>query len=96
MKNGDVAWVYILTNSSLTSLYIGVTTDLARRVWEHKSHLIPGFTQKYNVDKLIYCEMYQQIDDALSREKQLKGWSRVKKEKLISRTNPSWEEITLL
>ncbi len=96
MKNGDVAWVYILTNSSHTSLYIGVTTDLARRVWEHKSHLIPGFTQKYNVDKLIYCEMYQQIDDALSREKQLKGWSRVKKEKLISRTNPSWEEITLL
>ena len=73
------AYIYFLANEHNTVLYIGVTNDLARRIREHKSRLIPGFTKQYNVSKLVYFENYDRIEDAIQREKQLKNWSRKKK-----------------
>ncbi|MCI8366220.1 MAG: GIY-YIG nuclease family protein [Eggerthellaceae bacterium] len=90
----DGAWVYILTNYNHTTLYIGVTTDLERRMAEHKSHALPGFTQNYNVDRLVYVERTQSIRDAIEREKQLKRWGRKKKEKLIESSNPLWRDLS--
>lgn len=85
-------YVYVLRNITGT-FYIGVTNNLQRRVYEHKQKLVKGFTQKYNVDMLIYFEEYDDIRIALEREKQLKNWNRKKKELLIARTNPTFKEI---
>jgi putative endonuclease len=74
-------------------LYTGVTNDLIRRIYEHKSKLQKGFTQKYNVDRLIYYEAFADIEDAIIREKQVKGWSRKKKNDLISQFNPRWDDL---
>ncbi len=82
-----IYYVYILTNKSGT-LYIGVTNDLKRRSWEHKYKTHESFTQKYNIDKLIYFEEYQNIDDAIAREKQLKNWHRQWKINLIKLVYP--------
>ena len=71
-------YVYILTNFNNKVLYIGVTNDLNRRIYEHKNKLIDGFTKKYNVNKLVYYEEYKDVNEAISREKQLKGWKRQK------------------
>ena len=68
--------VYIMTNYSETSLYIGVTSNLPKRVWEHKNKVVEGFTEKYNVDKLVYFETIDSIESAIKREKQLKNWHR--------------------
>ncbi len=87
-------YTYILSNKNDTTLYIGVTNDLARRVAEHRSGTIPGFTQKYNCHKLVYFEEYSDIDQAIAREKQLKKWSRQKKEALIDTKNK--ERIDLM
>ena len=87
-------YTYILSNKNDTALYIGVTNDLERRVAEHRSGTIPGFTQKYNCHKLVYFEEYTDIDQAISREKQLKKWSRPKKEALIDTKNK--ERIDLM
>lgn len=92
MSKGNY-YVYIMTNVRHTVLYTGVTNHLARRISEHKSHIIPGFTKRYNVDILIYYEYFTQIEDALAREKQIKRWRREKKIHLIESTNPTWEEI---
>lgn len=82
-------YVYILTNTLQSVLYIGVTNDIARRLHEHKTHAISGFTDRYNVTKLIYVEEYAQVEDAIRREKQLKRWNRAKKEALINaKTRP--------
>ena len=78
MKKG---YVYILFNKTNTVSYIGVTSDIVRRIYEHKNHLIEGFTEKYNVTKLVYVEVTSSIADAIKREKQLKKWSRESKEK---------------
>ena len=86
-------YVYILTNMLQSVLYIGVTNDIARRLHEHKTHAVPGFTDRYNVTKLVYVEEYPQMEDAIRREKQLKKWSRAKKEALINAENTVWEEI---
>jgi putative endonuclease len=86
-------FVYILTNANHTVLYTGVTNDLVRRLNEHKHKKIKGFTQKYNVDKLIYFEEFEFIDHAIAREKQIKGYSRVKKDALIDKFNPEWKEL---
>lgn len=86
-------YVYILTNVLQSVLYIGVTNDIARRLHEHKTHAVPGFTDRYNVTKLVYVEEYPQVEDAIRREKQLKKWSRAKKEALINAENAAWEEI---
>ncbi len=80
-------YVYILTNKNNTVLYVGVTNNLVRRVWEHKSKLIGGFTKKYNVTKLVYFEKYNDPTSAIVREKQLKAGSRKKKLELINALN---------
>lgn len=87
-------FVYILTNKSHT-LYIGVTNDLVRRIYEHKNKLTHGFTGKYNLNKLIYVEKYASPLEAITREKQLKGWSRMKKMKRIKSINPTFREIDI-
>ena len=86
-------YVYMLTNSNHTVLYTGVTNDLERRFYEHKHKKVKGFTQKYNVDKLIYFEKFDFIDLAISREKQIKGYSRAKKITLIDKFNGAWKEL---
>ena len=87
-------YVYILTNQFNNVLYIGVTNNLERRVYEHQSGLIEGFTQRYRVHKLVYCECCPDVRDAIAREKQLKRWSRSKKEELINRMNPDWTDLS--
>jgi putative endonuclease len=87
-------YVYILTNKRKTTLYIGVTNDIRRRMYEHKNHLLPGFTDRYNLEWLIYIEETSEIHAAISREKQLKAWSRSKKNTLIESTNPAWLDLS--
>jgi putative endonuclease len=87
-------YVYIMTNKSKT-LYTGVTNDLIRRVYEHKHKLIPGFTQKYNITKLVYYEETSDVYSAIAREKQIKGWLREKKINLIESMNPNWVDLSL-
>ena len=86
-------FVYILCSQRNGTLYIGVTNDIVRRVKEHKQKLIPGFTSKYNVDKLAYAEEYQYVYDALQREKQLKQSYRADKLRLIEQFNPDWKDL---
>ena len=86
-------YVYILTNKTKTVLYIGVTNDLRRRLYEHKNKLVQGFTARYNVENLVYYECTSDIMVALEREKTLKKWARKKKEVLIERMNPTWERL---
>jgi putative endonuclease len=88
-------YVYILTNTHHSVLYVGVTNDLERRCFEHKQKKIKGFTQKYNVDKLVYFERFDFIDLAIAREKQIKGYSRMKKVALIDQFNKEWRELYL-
>ena len=85
-------WVYILANIHRT-LYVGVTSDLQARIYEHKNRLTPGFTSKYGVDQLVYCESTDDVQAAIAREKQLKGWLRRKKVALIESANPNWEDL---
>ncbi len=86
-------YVYIMTNKSRT-LYTGVTDDLARRVWEHRQKLVPGFTQRYNITQLVYYEETSDIKSAIEREKQIKGWLRKKKVALIESINPRWMDLS--
>ena len=88
-------YVHILTNKSNRVLYIGVTNNLPRRVYEHKEGLIEGFTSKYNVNKLVYYENTVDIKVAIEREKTLKKWARKKKEWLIEQYNPDWRDLSL-
>ena len=85
--------VYILANSHDTVLYTGVTNDLARRVTEHKLKVLPGFTKRYNVDKLVYFEWFENAESAIAREKQIKAGSRAKKEALIDSVNSEWKDL---
>jgi putative endonuclease len=87
-------YVYILSNEAKT-LYIGVTNNLERRMYEHKNKLITGFTKKYNLTKLVYYETTDDIWNAIYREKQLKGWLRIKKILLIEENNPGWDDLSL-
>ncbi len=84
-------FAYLVTNKNRTVLYVGITNDLQRRVYEHENSLLPGFSKKYNFKFLIYYERFQQIEDAIDREKQIKKWRREKKEILIKEFNPSWD-----
>jgi putative endonuclease len=86
-------YVYILTNQRHTVLYIGITNDIARRLWEHGTGKSSNFTKRYNVEKLIYVETYSEPRAAIEREKQLKNWSRKKKEALIAQTNSEWRDL---
>ena len=85
--------VYILTNKYHTVLYIGVTNELKRRVYQHKAKLVEGFTKKHNVNKLVFYEETSNIDSAILREKQIKGGSRKKKIDLINDMNPEWKDL---
>ena len=87
-------YVYILTNRYHTVLYIGVTNDLRRRLYEHRHNLVPGFTSRYRVHKLVYFDYTSDVRAAIEREKQLKGWTRAKKEALISAENPQWRDLS--
>ena len=87
-------YVYILTNNRGNVMYVGVTNNLTRRLYEHKNGLIDGFTKRYNVHKLVYFEQTCDINEAIAREKQLKGWSRAKKNALIKNANPQWRDLS--
>ena len=93
MKNIHQYYVYILTNKRNGTLYIGMSNDLERRVLEHKRKVIEGFTKKYGLSKLVYFEMYQYVNDAILREKQLKKWRRQWKIDLIEKENPNWNDL---
>ena len=87
-------YVYIMTNGVRTP-YIGVTNDLTRRVYEHRQKLADGFTNKYNITMLVHYEVTTDVQSAIAREKQLKGWRRSKKVDLIERVNPAWVDLSL-
>ena len=88
-------YVYMMTNKGRTTLYTGVTNGLTRRVSEHRSGESPGFTQRYNLNRLVYYETFNDVRDAIAREKQIKGWSRKKKDDLVVTKNPRWEDLTV-
>ena len=86
--------VYILSNATNTTVYIGVTNDLVRRVWEHKNNVDPkSFTARHSVHKLVYFETTLSIEAAIAREKQLKDWNRARKNKLVNAANPEWVDL---
>jgi putative endonuclease len=93
MGNGKTGYVYIMTNKNNTVLYTGVTSDLVKRVYEHKNKLADGFTKKYNAVKLVYYEVFDDISEAIRREKQIKGGSRDNKVRLIESMNPRWDDL---
>jgi putative endonuclease len=86
-------YVYILTNHSDKVLYTGVTSNLVKRVYEHKDKMVEGFTKKYNIDKLVYYEVFDDIESAIEREKQIKAGSRKKKIELIESVNPEYRDL---
>ena len=93
---GKDAYVYFVTNTNNSVLYIGVTNNLGRRVWEHKNHTNPNsFTGKYNCNKLVHFEHTNDIEVAIDREKQLKNWKREWKNKLVEKQNPEWAELSV-
>ncbi len=87
-------FIYLITNTHNTVLYVGVTNNLVRRIAEHKAKVNKGFTYKYNCDKLVYFEKFDLIIDAIAREKQLKNWKREWKNELISKSNPGWDDLS--
>ncbi len=87
--------VYIMTNYSQTSFYIGVTGNLQKRVWEHKNKFVEGFTKRYNIDRLVYYELTDSVEAALNREKQLKRWHRDWKINLIKEMNPQFKDLSM-
>ena len=87
-------YVYFLTNWNNKILYVGVTNDLQRRTYEHQNKLKKAFTEKYNLNKLVYYEVYEEVEQAILREKQIKGGSRQKKNELVNGFNPKWEDLT--
>ena len=89
-----VGYAYILCNDRRTVLYVGSTADLAKRIYAHKKRLIPGFTKKYNIQRLVYFEQHPNMDQARSRERYLKGKTRAKKIALIETRNPHWQELS--
>ena len=86
-------YVYILANATNVALYIGVTSDLKRRIYEHKRKLVKGFAEQYSIDKLVYYEVYQDPENAILREKRLKGSSRARKNRLVASLNPQWRDL---
>jgi len=87
-------YVYVTTNASLSTLYIGVTGDLSKRIWQHREAVTPTFTEKYNVNRLIYFEIWDTAEQAIAREKQLKNWRREWKLNLIRECNPGFEDLS--
>ena len=87
-------YVYLLTNWNNKVIYVGVTNDLNRRIYEHKNKLISGFTKKYNLNKLVYFEETCDINAAINREKEIKKWRREKKDILVNQINPNWQDLS--
>ncbi|MFH0703126.1 MAG: GIY-YIG nuclease family protein [bacterium] len=92
-KQSKEYYIYILTNFENGTLYTGITNNLVRRIYEHKNKLIDGFSKKYDLTKLVYYEIFDNIENAIVREKQIKGGSRKKKLQLISSFNEKWEDL---
>jgi putative endonuclease len=86
-------FIYMVTNFRQTALYTGITNSLQRRIWQHKHGTFAGFTKRYKCDRLVYFEEYTEVDQAIAREKQLKGWTRAKKNELIASVNPEWNDL---
>ncbi len=85
--------VYILASQKSGTLYIGVTSNLVKRIWQHKNHIVSGFTEQYEVNQLVYFEQFDDMENAIIREKQLKAWNRAWKVRLIEKTNPNWLDL---
>ena len=85
--------VSLLTSKRNGTLYVGVTSDLAKRIWEHRNNLVEGFTKRYGVHHLVWYELHESMESAIQREKRLKGWKRGWKLELIERTNPHWQDL---
>lgn len=86
-------YVYLLANKSNRVVYTGVTSNLVQRIWQHKNKVADGFTSKYNVNKLVYFEVYDDAENAIRREKNIKDWKRDWKDELIEKENPSWNDL---
>ena len=86
-------WVYIMTNAPNGTLYVGVTSDIARRAWEHRQGVVDGFTKRYGLKRLVYLERHEDIEMAIRREKRLKHWPRAWKVRLINEENPAWDDL---
>jgi putative endonuclease len=93
MRNHDY-WIYILTNKHCTTLYIGITNSLARRLSQHRCGEVAGFTKRYHLNRLVWFEHFRYVRDAIACEKKLKGWRRSKKIALIEKTNPRWLDLS--
>ena len=87
-------YVYLITNWNNKVMYVGVTNNLERRIYEHKNKLVKGFTEKYNVNKLVYFEETRDVTAAIEREKEIKKWRREKKNQLVNRINPTWKDLS--
>ena len=87
------AWVYIMTNKPNGTLYVGVTSDIARRTWEHREGVVDGFTKKYSLKRLVYVESHAEIVTAIQREKTIKHWPRAWRVNLILEENPDWDDL---
>ena len=85
--------VYILANKRNGTLYVGVTSDLVKRIWEHKNNMVEGFTRRYHIHQLVWYELHESIESAIIREKRLKDWKRAWKLELIEKTNPDWLDL---
>ncbi len=94
MADERVYYVYLLTSQNNRVMYVGITNDLKRRVYEHKNKLLKGFTEKYNINKLVYYEQTNDVITALNREKEIKKWRREKKNNLVERINPNWDDLS--
>jgi putative endonuclease len=88
-----ISYVYIMGSASRRALYTGITVHLNKRVFEHKSNLIEGFTSKYKCNRLVYFETFNNVVDAIAREKEIKGWRREKKNQLVESQNPKWKDL---
>ncbi len=87
-------WVYILTNKRNGTLYVGVTNSLERRIWQHKAKVIEGFTKQYGLNQLVHFEQFRDVNAAIAREKEIKGWLRKRKLELIEGGNPDWADLS--
>ncbi|HET7006652.1 MAG TPA: GIY-YIG nuclease family protein [Candidatus Binatia bacterium] len=94
MSEERTYYVYLLTSKNNRVIYVGVTNDLKRRVYDHKTKVVKGFTEKYNVNKLVYYEQTSDVITALSREKEIKKWRREKKNALVAQLNPRWNDLS--
>lgn len=90
MKEG---WVYIMTDAPFGTLYIGVTSDLARRIWQHRNGEGSAFCRRYGLTRLVYCGHSERVEEAIAREKAMKAWKRQWKTRMIERTNPGWDDL---